>query len=570
MLDGKKESFWRIHALIFLILLIIHLVFSFAKGDLIALPDELGYWGQARYLAGGLPVNFFNAPYYNFGYALFLVPFFVIFQSIENIYFAAILLNNFLMAAVYFGLYYVVHNIYGAEKRVAITISFAASLYPTFLTQTNFVMAENIFVPVYVLLVIFLYKWLRKDRVIYLFIFSLLSVFLSASHPRAMIIPFLSLLLSGLLCLFRRITKKSFFIALFFISSFYLLAVFMDKHLANVGWTHVNSYNLYKLLPALFSREGMFLFFSTVSGQFLYLFLGTFGLFGLGIYFLFKMVKNQAGLSIRNIFRDNRKIVVLFIMFSSLSILMISWILPIFANINEQLRADHIFYGRYNDGFVIFYLTAGLVALFNQSMKRPFYLLLFFLLAVPVNFVYELLHSINSASTFNIWAVAPTFYLLGQKSIILAAIFAAVVWVVLILSAKYNFKWSLFILFLTFTAFALVNKTMLLDSRQRIYHVSDFAMTQYLKKADHIGQLSFDMSFNAKESPHWATWYLSSYAYQYYLPKIKFQQFYSSSGDRPRSNYVLSRTDWGQAQELKAELIFQDDAIGQALWRLPD
>lgn len=562
---------WLAHGAIFLILLLVHIIFSFSNNTLIALPDELGYWGQARYLAGGLPVNFFNAPYYNYGYALFLAPFFVFFQDNNHIYYATIFLNNLCLAATYGGAYYLARYIFETPKKTAVFTALVASLYPTFMAQTNFVMAENVLIPSYVFSVIILHRWLKTNSWRYLALLSFISIFLYAIHPRFIFIPFLLLAIVFCRWLLKNISSKAFFIYLITFGSFFIANNLINKNLAAVGWSQVNSYAISKLWPALTSSGGLFLFFSGVGGQFLYLLIGTFGLFILGLHFLLGRLRISGWHTLREIFADDKRLSILFILLSSFSLLAISWSTAPLGNWNGFLRADHIIYGRYNDGFIIFYLIAGLLALTNHySFRKYFYVLPLFLLAEPIGRAYDTIKSFNSASTFNIWAVAPFFYLLEAKSIVLAAVFSATVFLILITVAKRSYKFSLIIVATLFIYLSLINRQMLRDTRQHMYKVADFAMLKELKKESSIDKLSFDMSFTGKEDPNWRTWYLSAYLYQYYLPKIKFQQFYSESGDKPRGHYVISEATWSQAKELKAELIFQDDAVGQALWRLPD
>lgn len=570
MLDLKKRSFWRTHVLIFLALLIIHLVFSFANQDLIALPDELGYWGQARYLAGGLPVNFFNAPYYNFGYSLWLAPFFLFLQDTASIYLSSIWLNNILMSAVYFGLYYIIRNIYGAERKTAMVVALVSSLYPSFLVQTNFIMSENAFIPIFILTVIWFYKFLEKSQIFYLILFSLSSVFLYAVHPRAIAVPLVALFLMLFLKAYGRISKKTISCYIFSTATFLFIIIWINSHLVQAGWTHTNSYTLSKLWPVFMSVEGLSLFFSGIGGQFLYLLIGTFGIFVLGLYFLWQRLGLRENTLGQDVWIDRQKIIILFIFFSSFSIVMISWCLPLFANLYGFLRADHIFYGRYNESFIIFYIAAGLLALVQQRVRKYYYILGLFLLSWPIDIVYENIDKQNAASTFSTWAVSPFFYLSDSQPILLAAIFSALVFLALVFLASYKSKLPLFILAIIFVSFSFLNQHILLENRRRVYKASEFSMTQYIKDYTGIQQISFDMSFTDREDPNWQTWYISAYYYQYHFPNIRFEQFYSEDGQTPKYAHVISREDWRPSEDKEAEIIFRDEAVGQVLWRVAD
>ncbi len=57
-------------------LVVLHVLFALTRDRPLIFADEAGYIGNARYLAGGLPIKMLNSAAYYPGYSLLLMPVF--------------------------------------------------------------------------------------------------------------------------------------------------------------------------------------------------------------------------------------------------------------------------------------------------------------------------------------------------------------------------------------------------------------------------------------------------------------------------------------------------------------
>ena len=147
--SAKTQSLFPLLAP-YVLLVLIHLFGGLQMQQPVVFADELGYLGNARYLAGAahLP-DLSGAAFYHFGYSIFLIPAFLLFSDPVQVYRAIMVINAFLISSLYFSLFYILHTVLGKEKKVSIVISFVTCLYPAFLLQSNIAWAENAFIPFY-------------------------------------------------------------------------------------------------------------------------------------------------------------------------------------------------------------------------------------------------------------------------------------------------------------------------------------------------------------------------------------------------------------------------------------
>ena len=139
-------------ALLFFLLVVIHLISSLPMEQPMVMADELGYLGTARFLAGQahLP-DLAGARFYHFGYSLLLVPALWLFDDPLTAYRAALILNAFLMGSLFPALCGIINLLGWVSRRVALWIAFTCCLYPPIVLYSNFAWAENAFIPAYAL-----------------------------------------------------------------------------------------------------------------------------------------------------------------------------------------------------------------------------------------------------------------------------------------------------------------------------------------------------------------------------------------------------------------------------------
>jgi len=131
-------------------LVAIHVLSGLPAEQPLVLSDELGYLGNARYIAGvsHLP-EMEGAQLYHFGYSIFLVPMFWVFADPIWTYKAAIVVNALLASLLIVPLFSVVARLIGAPSRTARWVAFTCCLYPPMVFHSSIVWSENLYTPLY-------------------------------------------------------------------------------------------------------------------------------------------------------------------------------------------------------------------------------------------------------------------------------------------------------------------------------------------------------------------------------------------------------------------------------------
>jgi hypothetical protein len=171
----------------YLALVLVHLLSGLAMQQPLVLADELGYLGNARYLAGtaDLP-NLQGKQFYHFGYSLFLLPAFWLFREPVAIYKAVMVLNALLISALYYPLRLALVSFMGSCRTTAGWIAFACCLYPPLVLYSSLAWSENAVVPFFVLAMVLFGRYLASRGMRQALLFSLVAGFLYTIHPRAL------------------------------------------------------------------------------------------------------------------------------------------------------------------------------------------------------------------------------------------------------------------------------------------------------------------------------------------------------------------------------------------------
>ena len=111
---------WLWHALFFGLLLLIQVSLALFREQPLRMSDEAVFLANALYLSGSGPMPTLHGAHYSaFGYSLFLVPAYWIFDHPNTIYTACLIISAFLLSTLYFGLYYVLKSLLGTPSRPA-------------------------------------------------------------------------------------------------------------------------------------------------------------------------------------------------------------------------------------------------------------------------------------------------------------------------------------------------------------------------------------------------------------------------------------------------------------------
>ncbi len=320
-------------------------------------PDEAGYIGWARELAGRTGETWRYLP----GYGLFLSPIFWFTNDILQAYPVIILLNCVCGAAIPVLLYSVLGHF--LEGKQGLLAAVTAGFYPAWLLYGNLALSEVFLTFLYTLLLWSVCHWGKSK---WSWLVSLLCcVWMVVSHGRSGAV-LLGLLVAFCSYAWNKPWRKK---ALISCDAVLILAV-VTGVLYLFGTESVNGVHLREQLMGLFSFSGLWNSFSTLLSQSYYLTLSTFGVAALGVGYGIAILKKKNNPA------------VWFILVTFLFSMLLS---AVFMNHHE--KPDHILYGRYNEFVLGGILLLGMTAFFKQR-KCGWVFLLFVFLAVFTGLCY--------------------------------------------------------------------------------------------------------------------------------------------------------------------------------------
>lgn len=171
------------------LLIIVCSVLSFDKINFpTVINDEFGYLGNAAYFAGYSWKSILSdVPYYSYGYSLFLIPLYIMFDNGVNIYYGVYVINIMCMLGSFLLINYIVKELFpdiSWELRSGISLISALNVY-TFV-MIGYAMAENIlFFSVCLTFAYFIF-FLKKPTIIRGILLGSIVSFTHLLHQRAL------------------------------------------------------------------------------------------------------------------------------------------------------------------------------------------------------------------------------------------------------------------------------------------------------------------------------------------------------------------------------------------------
>ena len=580
---------WPLLVLPYVALVLLHVLLSLGM-QYPNIWDEFGYLGRARYLAGVAHIPH-DISRYHFGYSLFLLPSFWIFSDTYYIYKAVLITNSLLMSALYFPIYYILHTLMNNDKRLSAAISIACCLYPAFVLQSNLAWSENAFIPFYAFFIASFGAFIKHKSYPSIVLFSFLGAFLYTIHPRALPIIPIVICYMGVLTGFRELPKRQLFLSLSLLFCIYFLTNSVNDHFLVMDSGETSREIIRQKTFRLLSPSNLLPLVLEASGQFLYLLLASNGLFFVGLLYACTILLHKWKRAHSSAFSD--------IDFNMMSLLILSSF-AIFTASNLQMingeRADKLFYGRYNEGFMALYLMFGLICLHSKATmcKRPIltssltsFVILILMLVVVGGHGFQTLSKVSdvgNVNAINVLGIYPFIGFLRKLDIKFISVVSIVFIFLLMYTFKYRFRLGLALATLYFCVVSLSGYTLFYVRASYIEQVTTLApQIRLLKNANVV---SYDSAFRNED-----TWP----AYQYLLPKVLFKTFNSTRNEMPASRVVISGTSWRDSKKLQAKLaarentcfdlpviikhiisIFFDEPlplqyrIDQSLWLLPE
>ena len=302
--------------------------------------------------------------YYSYGYPLiFIAPLFALFKDFHIIYKVSIIINCILASSLVplsyliareWGMKPFKERIVGIFEILAVVLSSCVIVYST-LGLSEVLLIVLFFVITYIIVTISNYG--TSDRTIVLL--SFLSIYIFFVHQRALGVMISVFFAIVFMFIMKRISKKQLqlyigFTFVFLLFGFFLKGVVQDKLWNEVNLSSNDFSGVYGKIISIFTNKNVFLSYCrTVIGQFFYI---GFASFGLAYFGMFYIIASQC-----QKIKEHKKLDVdlIFVFMSFLTIFMISTVF-----MSQPQRADHFFYGRYND---IVYMIMILYAFCNLS-----------------------------------------------------------------------------------------------------------------------------------------------------------------------------------------------------------
>lgn len=448
--DGKTKiiDVKYIPVILYIILLAIHLLVSLSSDVPLIHADEHGYISNARQILYYNIIRSESVNYYP-GYSLFLTPAFLINNNMEITYKLIQIINSLIMSFIPVFVYKLIPAFKDdVSIKNRFIISLTISLYPSFIVFSNLAMAEALFIPLYLFLVLQIYLISLNPAKKLLWVSTISSyILLVLTHPRAFaILPVL--LIAIFIIIFRENNKLTKFMndkhkKIFFIISAIFVAIFVVA-IAVVVIKTGGGYGsgILRSFKSIVSFLGLTNVFITGVSQMYYLILSTFGFALLGLFFgITIIIKDRYFLNKKIISDRKNNIVVLFTVLSFLSELLLS---AFFAS--NASGADHIIYGRYNEGVLMPILIMGAI-LFIDELKAKNLLKLSLIASSILIFVfftrgYNLEHlSMNKVNVFGIYIGK---IVSGKFNYIMWTSTFVILTVIVFLVRKFNKRMALF------------------------------------------------------------------------------------------------------------------------------
>jgi len=548
------------YVLPYLFLVTIHIVMGINMQQPSIFPDEAGYLGRARYLSGIADI-IQGTGFYHFGYSLFLLPAFWLFSNPKHAYSAVMVINALLMSSLYLVLYYTLHTLFDYPRRIKFLIAFTVCLYPAFLLQSNIAWSENAFVPFYATFVTTAGAVVKRKSWGAALFFGLLSGFLYTIHPRALLILPISIAFLLFLAATNMLKNKKALVSSITVFLIFMITRYVNDFLSASldGGRTVDNYIMEKIVDTL-SPANWLPMLLEASGQLLYLIEATYGLFLVGLMYTALIIwKNLSTDGIAS-FHESKFAVLIILLLSSATIFLSSSvsILPVDAG-------SKLIYGRYNEGFLALYLAFGLVGIYESCSFNRFrafinlfgisILILILSGVILTGYDYASLTEwckVTNLNIVEIFGIYPYIGVFRNLPLFITALFTILLMSILIGILRTKFVSGLCFLMVCFIGVTASGYTVLYVRSEYIKNIT--TLKYHIQSLGNIKSLSYDRSFFDSE-----TWF----SYQYSLPHVVFNTFYSDHNQLPRSQVVISGIRWQDAKELNAQLLASENQKAQ-------
>lgn len=325
-------------------------------------PDEAGYLGSARWLAGNRhwPIHF--APFYSSGYSVLVAPITAVVHDPPLQWRVICLVNALLLASLLPLLHLVGRRVLGLGRGAALAAATIGALAPAALASSYAGLPENVVLPLAAASVLAAWGAGRADVAMRCRIWWGPAIGgLYALHPRFTIAVPATVALLAVAALARGLDRR---VAAANLGG---LAVTVGAARLVNGWLRAHRWegvqnpegDLDAWLRLLTTRSGLRELVATAAGQSWYLLAGSFGLVAVGvvaaIWWVWRPDATTVGPEADPAARAGRRLALAHLVTTASLVFMTS---VVFFTQN-QARVDHYIYGRHNDSFAPLWFALG-------------------------------------------------------------------------------------------------------------------------------------------------------------------------------------------------------------------
>lgn len=516
--------------------------------------DEYGYLTGARRLGLNAPPT--GVSYYP-GYSLVLVPLFRLIDDPVLVYRSVLILNSILLSSTFVLVWKLIPYLTD-QSRIGTRLGIAslASLYPPYLVYSNVAMSENLFIPLYLLFVLLLFRTLRKRTLPNWATIGFLAALLALVHPRGFAVVAALAFLCGLVVWRFRDQLPGVGVLAATAGAALYGGILLTGYVTGSGDSRAVS----RVLSQGLTLETIWNLLLEAAGQFFYLTAATYGFFVLGLVValrgLLRVISNRSV--------TNRDLGLAFLGLSMLGVLALSSLV-----LSEFPSVDHKIYGRYNEGVLAPILVLGLITALGgiHLASLPSRIAVALAGLTLSGAVLAMGRSADELSGrinwLNVLGLFTHLRWLQRVDVPILTIVAASVGLVAIIGFSRRFV-------VGFVVLASIFLVVGLDAGHRYFARDAGVRNQQRVVAQTIQRMenTFDIERTciAYDRSSFSGWYF--FNYQYFLFDKQVERFQSTATDSPCSDLVISGGSGFDLGYPGARLVTLENHAPQGLWVL--
>lgn len=536
--------------------------------------DGLGYFANARYLAGNRAVpSLAPMSFYYPGYSLLIAPLYLLLKTPEAVYQGVLVLNAGLGSLQFLLGYLFLTRFIGWERSVSIWSATAAALYPGVLLLGNYEYSDNLFRVVFVAFAVAAGAFFEKNSVPRGLLLGGVAAFSYWVHPRGL---GLVVVTGTLLAVVGGAWKKGRFRSAVPGLSILMVGVFglqrLNSQLIDAmyrfGDRSTVSYIARLLEPAFWLEVPV-----RVSGQIWYLTAATAGLFPVGLVVVVVATWRCVPAVRRRGWPSPDEGASLLLLGAATALFGISVIFMTSPDARIPARLDHLIYGRYNDGFVVVFVMLGLGYLLQQSERLrtprsrlpnwPTLTLVVMMISATILAVAGSEQLASGRPFAPISALGISVYVFEEATIpILLATVASGLLASLVVAVlpRISMHGTAAVLCVAFVglSFAAEHKVL---SRFNEYWMNLLTLHHSVRVVGPPTVMGYDEGMLSLHGLN---------GYQFWLDRTEFRLFNSTTGDDPPDvDLLIASETWSGAESFGGRLIAVEPRLDQGLWVLP-